>query len=120
MNIRLNLLVITLLIFISFFGHAQDGYKISTGKRILNAKDSTVFVLEVDRAIEKDVINSWKKSLEKRKIKAEIKNDQLSVKGIIIESVDDDPMDIYSTIVQQDNSVKLYSVFIVDLSLIHI
>lgn len=114
MNIRLNLLVITLLIFISSFGHAQDGYKISTGKRILNAKDSTVFVLEVDRAIEKDVINSWKKSLEKRKIKAEIKNDQLSVKGIVIESVDDDPMDIYSTIVQQDNSVKLYSVFIVD------
>jgi hypothetical protein len=114
MKVRLNFLVIALFVLMSSYTIAQDGYKISTGKRILNFKDSTVFVLEVDRAIEKDVINSWKKSLEKRKIKAEIKNDQLTVKGIIIESVDNDPMNIYSTIVQQDNSVKLYSVFIVD------
>jgi len=111
---RTSLIVLVLFVFLSVTTYAQDGYKISTGKRLLNAKDSTVFVLEVDRALEKDVVNSWKKSLEKRKVKAEIKNDQLTVKGIIIESVDEDPMDIYSTVVQQDNSVKLYSVFIID------
>lgn len=116
MNLKYHtrLIAFVLFAFISAITYAQDGYKISTEKRILNSKDSTAFVLEVDRALEKDVINSWKKSLEKRKVKTEIKNDQLIVKGIIIESVDPEPMDIYSTVVQQDNSVKLYSVFIID------
>ncbi|MGB0805050.1 MAG: hypothetical protein ACPGRC_00080 [Salibacteraceae bacterium] len=94
--------------------NAQFGFEISVGKRTLNFKDSTVFVLEVKRALEKDVINSWKKAIEKNKIKATITKDQLSVQQVVLQSIDEDPIDIYSTVVQQDNSVKLYSVFIVD------
>ena len=93
---------------------AQNGYKQSVGKRTLNFKDSTVFVLEVDRAIEKDVVTAWKKAIEKNKIKARIENDQLAIEQVIIESVDEKPIDIYSTVVQQDHSVKLYTVFMVD------
>ncbi len=106
-----------ILLFISVLGfqsHAQNGYKQTVGKRTLNFKDSTVFVLEVDRAIEKDVITAWKKAIERNKIKATIANDQLSVVQVVIESVDGDPIDIYSTVVQQDHSVKLYTVFMVD------
>lgn len=93
---------------------AQNGYSISIEKRLLNAQDTNAFVLEIDRAIEKDVVKSWKKAVERNKVKASISNDQLTVKGAIIESIDDDSLDIYSTIVQQDKSVKLYSTFIVD------
>ena len=104
----------SLSVLLSFSVWAQNGYKQSVGKRTLNYKDSTVFVLEVDRALEKDVVTAWKKALEKNKIKARIDNDQLSIEQVVIEAVDEDPIDIYSTVVQQDNSVKLYTVFMVD------
>jgi hypothetical protein len=110
---RLSIICL-LLIGLAFQSQAQNGYKQTVGKRTLNFKDSTVFVLEVDRALEKDVINSWKKSIERNKIKATISNDQLSVVQVVLESIDEDPIDIYSTVVQQDKSVKLYTVFIVD------
>lgn len=110
-----SVFTVFVLVAISFSTFAQEnGYEVSVGKRTLNFKDSTVFVLEVDRALEKDVINSWKKAIEKNKIKATITNDQLAVVQVVIESVDEDPIDIYSTVVQNDKSVKLYSVFIVD------
>ena len=93
---------------------AQKGYEVSVGRRTLNLKDSTVFVLEVHRALEKDVNDSWKKAIEKNKIKAVIKNDQLTIKGVILESISSTPMDVYSTAIQQDKGVKLYSVFILN------
>lgn len=107
-------LFLFVLILCSVGTNAQDGYKLSVGKRTLNLKDSTVFVLEVERALEKDVNTAWKKAIERNKIKATIANDQLSVVQVILESIDEDPIDIYSTAVQQDHSVKLYTVFIVD------
>ncbi|MGK0286670.1 MAG: hypothetical protein ACI9GM_001721, partial [Salibacteraceae bacterium] len=107
-------LILFVIFGLSLTSFAQKGYKQSVGKRTLNFKDSTVFVLEVNRAMEKDVINSWKKAIEKNKIKATIANDQLSVVQVIIKSIDDDPIDIYSTVVQNDKSVKLYSVFVVN------
>tara|TARA_R110002050_G_scaffold300786_1_gene472663 strand:+ start:134 stop:1045 length:912 start_codon:yes stop_codon:yes gene_type:complete len=108
--------IIVVLLFTVTMGMAQNGYKVSVGKRLLNFHDSTVFVLEIDRAIEKDVLKAWKKAVAERdrNAKTEIKNEQLSVYGVTIPSVDDSAMDIHSTIVQQDNSVKLYSVFIID------
>jgi hypothetical protein len=115
---RLNYKRITVLflftIFITSNSFAQNGYEVSVGKRLLNFKDSTVFVLEIDRAIEKDVVTSWKKALAGKNATTEIRSGQLSVFDVIIESVDDSAMDIHSTIVQQDTSVKLYSVFVLD------
>ena len=99
---------------LSFFVFAQKGYEVSVGRRTLNLKDSTVFVLEVHRAMEKDVNDSWKKAIEKNKVKAVIKNDQLTLKGVVLESISSTPMDVYSTVVQQDKGVKLYSVFILN------
>jgi hypothetical protein len=109
----------TLLLLITLTGlsslvSAQKGYEVSVGRRTLNLTDSTVFVLEVHRAIEKDVIDSWKKSIEKNKVKAVIKNDQLTIKGVVLESISSTPLDLYSTAVQQDKGVKLYSVFILN------
>lgn len=109
-----QIVFLSLFIGLSVTAFAQKGYEVSVGKRTLNLKDSTVFVLEIHRAIEKDVITSWKKSVEKKKVKFEIKNDQLTILGILIEEIDDTPLDIFSTVVQQDKGVKLYSVFIVD------
>ena len=80
----------SLSVLLSFSVWAQNGYKQSVGKRTLNYKDSTVFVLEVDRALEKDVVTAWKKALEKNKIKARIDNDQLSIEQVVIEAVDED------------------------------
>lgn len=91
--------------------HAQNGYKQLVEHRLLNGHDTLVFVLEVDRAIEKDVVKAWKKAMEKNKIKASITDDQLVVKGVVIERVSSDSLDIYSTIVQQDKSVRLYTSF---------
>lgn len=113
-KIWINTTSLIFLYLIALVGFSQQGYELSVGKRTLNFKDSTCFVLEVDRALEKDVVTAWKKAIEKNKIKARIDNDQLSIQQVVIESVDEDPMDIYSTVVQQDKSVKLYSVFVVD------
>ena len=114
-NMIKNIWIVLLLLGFTSSLHAQKkGYELSVGKRTLNLKDSTVFVLEVHRAIEKDVLNSWKKAIEKNKIKATISNDQLTIKQVVITALDEEPVDIYSTVVQQDHSVKLYSVFIVD------
>jgi len=114
LNLKHTALLLLSFIGLSILGHAQNGYEVSVGKRTLNLRDSTVFVLEIHRAIEKDVIVSWKKSLEEKKAKFEIKNDQLTILGIVIENIDESPLDIFSTVVQQDKGVKLYSVFIVD------
>jgi hypothetical protein len=92
---------------------AQNGYILSVENRLLNAKDTSAFVVEIDRAVEKDVVKAWKKAVERNKVKAAISDDQLTIKGIVIESVSMDSMDIYSTIVQNDKSVKVYSSFIV-------
>ena len=109
-----QIVFLSLFIGLSVPAFAQRGYEVSVGKRTLNLRDSTVFVLEIHRALEKDVISSWKKSVEEKKVKFEIKNDQLTILGILIEEIDDTPLDIFSTVVQQDKGVKLYSVFIVD------
>lgn len=101
-------------LFITPRGWAQNGYELSVENRMLNAKDTSAFVLEIDRAVEKDVVKAWKKSVEKNKIKANISEDQMTIKGVILTQIDDDSLDIYSTIVQQDNSVKMYTSFIVD------
>ena len=109
-----KLLFLALFIGLSLPVFSQNGYEVSVGRRTLNLADSTVFVLEIHRAIEKDVTTSWKKALEEKKVKFEFKNDQLSILGVLIEEIDDKPLDLFSTVVQQDKGVKLYSVFIVD------
>ena len=114
LNLRSTLIIISIILSFSSIGIAQNGYEVSVGRRTLNLRDSTVFVLEIHRAVEKDVISSWKKAVEEKKVKFEIKNDQLTIIGILIEEIDDSPIDIHSTVVQQDKGVKLYSVFIVD------
>ncbi len=114
MKARLTqILAVVILFFSAQLAMGQKGYEVSVGRRTLNLKDSTVFVLEIHRSVEKDVIESWKKAIEKNKIKAVIKNDQLTIKEVIIESVSNIPLDIYSTAVQQDKGVKLYSVFVI-------
>lgn len=117
MKYRFHTIFITFLLAIfSFISvNAQKGYEISVENRIINGVDSTVFVLEVDRAIDKDVSKAWKKIVEKKgKIKSVTKNDLTTISGITMESIDEKPLDIYSKVIQQDTSVRLYAVFIVD------
>jgi len=109
------ILSITLFFLISFFASSQVGYTISTEKRLINGVDSTVFVLEIDRALDHDVKKAWDKMIKRNgKVKPVTKNDLTTVSGVVISAVDEDPIDIYTSAIQMDSSVKVYAVFIVD------
>ena len=113
MKITLKPILLLFLIFSltqNIFG--QSGVNVSAGKRTLNLKDTTVFVLEVNRAQEKYVFNKWKKHIEKNKVKATIINNQLEAKQFVFKGIDANLIDVYSEVVQQQNSVKLYAIFI--------
>ncbi len=93
----------------------KSGFKLTVADRTLGGEDGPVFVLEVDRAKEEDVALAWNKLIEKKtKVKSQKKNGETFIQNIIIESISPDPISIYSAAVQQDTSVRLYAVFIVD------
>ena len=99
---------------ISFNNFAQKGYQLSVEKQVVNKLDSSVFVLEVDRALEKDVLKSWEKNVEKSKAKAVVEGNSLSIIGTVIPRIINKPTDVYSVIKKSDGGVKLYTVFIID------
>lgn len=106
-------LILALLLSVSIF--AQNGFTLSVEQRMLNGVDSSVFVLEVDRAFDHDVKKAWAKMIKKHgKVKAVTKDDLTTVSGVIISSIDKKPIDIYSSVTQLDSSVKVFSVFMVD------
>ncbi len=108
--------VIGLVVLLVSFGNiqAQNGYKMSVEDRVLHGEKGPAYVLEIDRAIEKDVMVAWEKMLEKNKFKATVQKNLLQVENVVITSLGEDSVSLYSEVVQQDTSVRLYTIFYVD------
>jgi hypothetical protein len=107
-TITLNLLISFILFGFGVSSNAQEGYRITTERFVIHEMDSMVYVLEVDRAKDKDVSRQWEKSIERNKVKATVDQNKVDVIGVVIKDVGADSLDMYTETVQQDSSIKMY------------
>lgn len=105
------------IIFLLISGSLIAQVKIEIGEQEMTMSQGThnAFIIEIPQAEGKIVKKSWSKYIRQdTKSKVEIEEEEIFILGTIISEISNEPINIYSAIIELDSTVKVVALFQID------
>jgi len=115
MKFKTHLFLIILFFSISLFITAQEKVEVAHKTVSISLGDHPAYIVEIPESDYKTVTNDWKKIIRQNtKSKVEEVGGEYIIKGTLINKISQDPINIYSTVIHSDTTVKIIAVYEID------
>jgi predicted nucleic acid-binding Zn-ribbon protein len=115
MKIKTQILAILILFLVPAFIYAQEKVEVVHKTVAISPGEQPAYVVEIPESDYKDVTDDWKKIIRQNtKSKVEEVESEYIIKGTVINEISQNPINIYSTVIHSDSTVKIIAAFEID------
>ena len=95
---------------------AQDSLNVSQVEKAMSHGTQSGFTVDIPQAKLKDVVNAWKKYIKRGETKASVENieNEYQINGTALTNISAQPMNVYTTIKEAENVIRITSFFTED------
>jgi DNA repair exonuclease SbcCD ATPase subunit len=115
MKIKTQFLALLMLFIVPLFLSAQEKVEVIHKTVTLSLGEQPAYVVQIPESDYKNVTNDWKKIIRQNtKSKVEEIDNELIIKGTVINEINQGPINIYSTVINSDSTVKIIAAYEID------